>query len=355
MKAVILRALGTPLAMEEVPDPVAGPGEVVVDVAAAPVLSYANEVFGGTRPYHLMLPMVPGTGAIGRVRAVGPDATRLAPGDWVFCDPTVRARDDALAPDIMLQGWTAPGPGAQTLMGWMRDGAFAERMRLPMECAVPVGEIAAPDAARWCAAVVMLIPYGGWLAAGLQAGETALVNTATGNFGSAAVAVALAMGAGAVIATGRNEEALAELVWRFGTRVRPVRITGEAEADTARMREAAHGPIDRVLDILPPLPDAAPVRAAAMSVRANGSVVLMGGLGVDVALPYRWIMRNNITIRGQWMYPREAVPRFIALVRSGLLSLDHVRITEFPLAEANEAVTHAAAHGGAFRLTVLRP
>jgi alcohol dehydrogenase len=167
--------------------------------------------------------------------------------------------------------------------------------------------------------------------------------------------VALAMGAGAVIATGRNEEALAELVWRFGTRVRPVRITGEAEADTARMREAAHGPIDRVLDILPPLPDAAPVRAAAMSVRANGSVVLMGGLGVDVALPYRWIMRNNITIRGQWMYPREAVPRFIALVRSGLLSLDHVRITEFPLAEANEAVTHAAAHGGAFRLTVLRP
>jgi alcohol dehydrogenase len=92
-----------------------------------------------------------------------------------------------------------------------------------------------------------------------------------------------------------------------------------------------------------------------MSVRANGSVVLMGGLGADIALPYRWLMRNNITIRGQWMYPRDAVPRFISLVRSGLLSLDHVNVTEFPLAGVNEAIAYAAAHAGAFRLTVLRP
>ena len=348
MKAAILHAPGEPLAIETVPDPMAGPGEVVVEVAAAPVLSYTNEVFDGTRIYHLMFPMTPGCGAVGRVRATGPDATRLAPGEWVFCDPAVRARDDALAPDIMLQGWTAPTEGAQRLQQWMRDGAFSEQMRLPMECVFPLGDIAP-------AAVVMLVPYSGWLASGLQPGETALVNTATGNFGSAAVAVALAMGAGAVLAAGRNEAALADLVRRFGTRVRPVRLSGGAEADTERMKAAAEGPIDRVLDILPPLPDAAPVRAAAMSVRANGSVVLMDGLGVDVALPYRWLMRNNITIRGQWMYPRDAVPRFFALVRSGLLALDHVDVTEFTLVGINEAITHAAAHAGAFRLTVLRP
>lgn len=50
--------------------------------------------------------------------------------------------------------------------------------------------------------------------------------------------------------------------------------------------------------------------AAATSVHANGTVVLMGGLGVDVALPYRWIMRNNITIVGQWMYlPQKFIAR----------------------------------------------
>src|SRR5215510_3864269 len=81
MKASILHALGTSLAIETVPDPVASPGEVVVDVVAAPVLSYTNEVFDGTRTYDLTFPITPGCGAVGRVRSMGTDATRLAPGD----------------------------------------------------------------------------------------------------------------------------------------------------------------------------------------------------------------------------------------------------------------------------------
>jgi len=64
-------------------------------VAATRMLAYADEVFSGKRNYLLNVPVIPGPGGIGRVRAVGPDATRLAVGDWVFCDPTVRSRDDA--------------------------------------------------------------------------------------------------------------------------------------------------------------------------------------------------------------------------------------------------------------------
>ena len=107
MKAAVLKTLGTPLSVETVPDPVLGTGEVIVDVAAAGVLAYARDVFSGKRNYLLELPIVPGSGGIGRVRAIGPDATRLAVGDWVFIDPTVRGRDDAVAPDIILQGLTA--------------------------------------------------------------------------------------------------------------------------------------------------------------------------------------------------------------------------------------------------------
>ena len=66
-------------------------------------------------------------------------------------------------------------------------------MRLPTENAVPIGAIDAKDAGRWCTMGTLLVPYGGFLAAELQAGETVLVNGATGSFGSAAVAVALAM------------------------------------------------------------------------------------------------------------------------------------------------------------------
>ena len=110
---------------------VLGTGEVIVDVVATRVLSYMNEVFDGTRNYALDLPIVPGPGGIGRVRAIGPDATKLAVGDWVFCDPTVRSRDDAVAPDIALQGLTAAGPGGMRLQQHFRHGAFAEQMRVP--------------------------------------------------------------------------------------------------------------------------------------------------------------------------------------------------------------------------------
>lgn len=359
MKAAILRAFGSPLALETVADPVLGTGEVIVDVVATRVLSYANEVLSGERKYLLDLPVVPGPGAIGRVRATGPDATRLAKGDWVYCDPTVRSRDDARCPDITLQGLSAGGEGGLRLQQYFRDGAWAERMRVPTENAIAIGAIDAADAPSWCAMGTCLVPYGGFLAAHLQAGETVLVSGATGNFGSSAVAVALAMGAACVVAPGRNERVLEDLARRFGPRVRTVILGGNEQQDRERMQQAAPGPIDCVLDIMPPSVGATTVRAALMTVRPYGRVVLMGGVGMlggaGLELPYPWIMRNCITIHGQWMYPPDAAIRMVGLVRSGLLDLDHYEVTSFDLEQANEAVAHAAANSGPFRMTVIRP
>jgi alcohol dehydrogenase len=358
MKAAVLRALGTPLSIETVPDPVAGSGEVVVDVAAARVLAYANEVLSGARPYPVELPMIPGAGAIGRVVTLGPDATKLAIGDWVFCDPTVHARDDALAPDIILQGLIAPGPGPMKLHRHVHDGSWAERVRVPTENVTRIGAITAVDAARWCLLGTFLVPFGGLLAIGVRAGESVLVSGATGSFGAAGVAVALAMGAAAVVATGRNEATLADLRRRFGDRVRCANVTGDEEADRQRMQAQGPAGIDCVLDILPPAASPAQARAAVMAVRPGGRVALMGGIGMQgggLELPYGWIMRNNVTIRGQWMYPREAVGQMVGLVRSGLIDLSHYEIAEFALEQANEAVAHAAANAGPFRQTMIRP
>ncbi|MBR0739529.1 zinc-binding alcohol dehydrogenase family protein [Bradyrhizobium liaoningense] len=359
MKAAVLKSFGSPLAIENVPEPVLGTGEVIVDVVATRVLSYMNEVFDGTRNYALDLPIIPGPGGIGRVRAIGPDATRLAVGDWVFCDPTVRSRDDAVAPDIALQGLTAAGAGGMRLQQHFRHGSFAEQMRVPTENVKRIGTITSEDATQWCALGTLLVPYGGFLAAKLQAGETVLVSGATGNFGSAAVSVALAMGAACVVAPGRNEKVLADLVRRFGARVKPVRLTGVENDDRDAMKRAASGPIDCVLDIMPPSVSTNVVRAAVMTVRAYGRVVLMGGVGMadgaGLDLPYPWIMRNCISIHGVWMYPPDAASRLIALVRAGLLRLDDYEATAFDLDHANAAVEHAAANGGPFKLTVIRP
>ena len=355
MKAAVLKEFGSPLAVETLPDPVVATGEVVVDVAAAGVLPYASEIFSGARKYLLDLPLAPGAGAIGRVRAIGPDATQLKMGDWVRCDPTVRSRDNALTPDITLQGLSARGPGGLRLQKHFRHGSFAEQMLVPTENAIPIGAIDPAEAGRWCALNVLLVPYGGLLAANLQAGETVLISGATGNFGSAGVAVALAMGAGCVVCPGRNEAMLEDLARRFEQRVRTVKLAGDEEEDQDRMRHAAPGPIDCVLDLLPPSAATKPVRAAAMTVREFGRVVLLGGVGDDLSIAYQWTMRNSITMRGQWMYPREANVRLTGLVRSGLLDLSQFEVTEFALDDANKAVAHAAAYGGPFKLTIIRP
>lgn len=359
MKAALLEAFGQPLRITDLPDPTLGTGEVIVDVAIAPVLSYAHEILSGARNYALELPVVPGGGAIGQVRAIGPDATSLAIGDWVMTDPTVRSRDDALAPDIELQGIAAPTPGAQRLHAHFHHGSWAEQIRVPTENAIALGPLSRAQATRWVAMGRLLVSFGGLLAGELRPGEILVVNGATGPFGSAGVMVGLALGARAVIATGRNERVLGELADRLGPRVIPVRMRGVEAEDRARIVSAAAGPIDCVLDLLPPMASPAQVLTALLAVRPNGRVVLMGGVGMRggeaLALPYPWLMRNNITIRGQWMYPPSAISRLAGVLRAGLIDLEQLAITTFPLDRANDAVAHAAAHAGPFDLTAICP
>jgi len=359
MKAAVLKAFGTPLVIEELPDPVLGTGDVIVDVVAAGVLPYMGEVLSGQRKYLMTLPMVPGAGAIGRVRAVGPDSTRLKIGEWVLCDPTIRSRDDARTPDITLLGLSARGKGGLKLQSYYRHGSWAEQMLLPTENVFPLGDIDEEGAGQWTAIGLHLVPYGGLLAIDLKAGETLLVSGSTGNFGRGAVAVALAMGASCVVCPGRNEAVLKSLERRFGHRVRTVKLSGNADEDTRRMKAAAPGPIDAVLDLMPPSVSASVVRAAAMTVREYGRIVLMGGVGMlggdDLALPYPWLMRNNITVKGQWMYPPSANTLLINLVRAGLLDIEKAEIANFPLKLANEAVAAAAGVNGKPKRTVIRP
>ena len=359
MRAAVLNAFGEPLVVQSLPDPVLGTGEVIVDVVAAGVASYTQGILSGARRYLLEPPVVPGPGGIGRVRAVGSDTTKLKAGDWVFCDPTIRSRDDVLNPDMMLLGWTAVSPAALSLHRYFHNGTYAEQVLLPSENVSPLGEIESGEAGRWCAMSALLVPYGGLRAGHLRPGETLVINGATGGFGSSGVAAAVALGAGTVVATGRNEAALKDLVDRFGPRVRTARMTGNEEEDRRCIAETAKGPVDCVLDLLPREASATQVRAAAMAVRPGGRVVLMGGVGRsredDLALPYPWFMRNDITVRGKWMYPREAVPEMVRLIRARLIDLSQFAVAEFDLDHANDAVDHAANNAGPFRLTVLRP
>jgi len=55
------------------------------------------------------------------------------------------------------------------------------------------------------------------------------------------------------------------------------------------------------------------------------------------------------------MYPRDATVRMIGLVRAALVNLDEFAVTMFALDEVNDAVAHAAANAGPFKMTIVRP
>src|SRR6202047_5031011 len=87
MKAVLLTNHGGPemLRYGEAPDPVAGPGEVVVDIHAASVNAADYKVRRGSSPYStIRFPHILGRDFSGVVGAIGAGVADLAVGDAVF-------------------------------------------------------------------------------------------------------------------------------------------------------------------------------------------------------------------------------------------------------------------------------
>jgi alcohol dehydrogenase len=55
------------------------------------------------------------------------------------------------------------------------------------------------------------------------------------------------------------------------------------------------------------------------------------------------------------MYPPHATTLMVGMIRAGLVDLDHFQVTAFDLDHANDAVAHAAANAGPFRMAVIQP
>src|SRR5215469_5580822 len=92
MKAVMIRAYGGPeeLKLEERPDPIAGPGEVLIKVVASSVNPFDIKLRSGQMKAFVPLtfPAILGVDVAGVVQQVGSGVTGLAVGDHVFTNAT---------------------------------------------------------------------------------------------------------------------------------------------------------------------------------------------------------------------------------------------------------------------------
>ncbi|KAK1087010.1 hypothetical protein LTR48_003020 [Friedmanniomyces endolithicus] len=351
MKALVLKSTSEPPTVEIVPTPRPTVGSAVVRILAANVVSYMKNIYNGERNYAFPTPIIPGTSAIARVAAIGPDATKLQIGDLVFLDSLVRSRDEPS--DAFLAAINQGGtPGSAKLMrDVFRDWSYAEYCLAPLENLTRIDErriTGAPDSGGLGLTVqdlayisALLVPYGGLKDIELQAGQTVTVCPATGPFGGAAVIVALAMGA-RVIAMGRNKDSLARLkkVVPHAERVHIVPITGDMQADCTELKK--YGEIDAYFDIGPPEAQGSThIHSAILALRQGGRVSLMGGYLQDVPIPHRVIMRRNLRLYGKWMYERSDVADIFKLLETGVLKLGAQAgaelVGEYPLEQWKEA------------------
>lgn len=354
-----------PASVVQLLTPHPAPGTVILKPLYSNLVSYAKEVFcnGNPRKYNYPLPIVPGTNAIARVAAVASDTPHLKPDMLVYTSGIIRPRDNIRAtPNLqgIQMGFT---PEHEALMKdeW-RNGCWAEIVKVPAENVHILNEKQLTEKLGYDLVDLgylstLAVAYGGLDDVNLCPGETVIIAPATGNFGSAAVQVALAMGAGKVIAMGRNLDKLKQLQ-EFDHRVTTVAISGNFDQEMKELQDKS--PVDVYFDISSNLQDKPSyIQAALMSLRPGGRMSIMGGFAGPIELPYIMIMYKGITIKGTFMYSREQAEKLIKLVESGLLPIGkrgNIQVTGvFHLEQWREAFEHAFNNIGPKRTAYFKP
>lgn len=346
MKAWRLERPGGALALKDIPVPEPRPGSVLVRIEVSALMSYLKGYVEGKLPFYNppQGEFTIGTNGVGIVESIGRDVWHIKPGQRVLISSHFVARDNVDDPGQILIGLTA-GAGADAVLADWPDGTLAEYALVPVEAVTPADGLEHIDAAQLAAVTRCIIPFGGLLRGRLAAGETLVITGATGAYGTAAVLLAVAMGAARVVAAGRNQAALDAVAKVGGPRIVTVVLKGDSAADATALRAAAGGGVHMAFDMVGNAADPNATLAALNSLRRGGRLVLMGSMTTALPVPYTMMMLNGWEILGQFMYPASAYRRLLELLRGGLLDISAIQPRRYPLTDLPQAMEAATAAG----------
>lgn len=322
MRAVVVRdEFGLDhLAVVDRPDPVPGPGQVVVRVRAAS-LNYRDLLIArGQYGRGMQLPRVLGSDGAGEVVAVGEGVPRWKPGDRVI--------------GCFFQNWES-GPISERVtkgaLGGDRDGVLADFVVLEQGGIVPLPDgLSFEEAATLpCAA---LTAWHALTGAGCGPGKSVLLQ-GTGGVSVFALQLAKVAGARVLITSGHDDKL--ERALRLGADAGVNYRTNPDWDRWAREQTGGTG-----VDIVVEVGGAGTLERSAKSVRYGGYVALIGVLaGIGSFNPMHVLMKA-ITVQGIFVGSRamfEDMNRLI--VRMGIRPvIDRV----FPLVQAADAFRHLA-------------
>src|SRR6266508_2804934 len=193
MEAIVIREFGPPevMRLEDVPMPVPGSGEVLMQVHAVSVNRTLDlAVRAGDYPAAVTLPHVLGVDPSGVVVALGEGVTTRTAGDRVTTGRLLRPPTDTAGPMMLgVHAW----------------GGYAQYVKLPVEATHPI-----PDAVDFVTATVVSRHAPTALSmlrdhAKLGPDDWVLVMGAAGGLGSAGIQAAKYMGAKVIAAAGSDE------------------------------------------------------------------------------------------------------------------------------------------------------
>ena len=282
MRALVFRGPHE-MPLEDRPEPVVGPRDVLVAVQAAGICgSDVHGFIGATGRRRVGVVM--GHEAAGIVEAVGSDVRSVGPGDRVVlrsilsCGTCDRCR--AGAPNVCRQ---------RQGLGMHLDGAYAERVVVPEPLAVTL-----PDGLAWDEAA-MVEPLAVALHAVAMTPFSAADRVAVigaGPIGLLALLAARARGVGSIVITDRDPHRL-EVARSLGAHV--AIDVGGAGGDEA-LAELA-GTADAVLEAVGITPTVAQsIRLA----RPGGQVTWIGNSAPTVELPIQGVVTAELTARGAY-------------------------------------------------------
>jgi alcohol dehydrogenase len=297
------------------PDPVPGPGEVVLRVGACSLNYHDLFTLRGMPGIKLGMPLIMGIDVAGDVTALGPEVTAWKIGDRVMVDPIHRKLGK--------------------LLGEAMDGGLAEQVKVSATQLIRL-----PDDVSYEAAAALPVAYGTayrmMVARGrIAPGEKVLILGASGGVGTCCVQLAKLAGAHVVVATSsedkltrlkalgaddginyKSDDFMKEVHRRYG---KPKFFGGESGMDVVVNFTGGDTWVPSL-----------------RCLRNNGRLLTCGataGFDPKEDIRYIWTFELNIVGSNGWL--PEDLAALLALVRSGKLT--PVIDQKLPLKETREA------------------
>ena len=305
MKAAVVRELGKPLAIEEVPVPQPNERQILVRIAATGICHTDLHAAHGGWPVKPKPPFIPGHEGVGTVVAMGRAVRNIKEGDRVGI-PWLHTACGYCS--YCRTGWETLC-GSQLNSGYSVNGSFAE---YALADPAYIGRL--PETLEWGAAAPILCAgvtvYKGLKETEVKPGEWVVIS-GIGGLGHMAVQYAKAMGM-RVAAVDVHAEKL-ELAKSLGAEIVLDAKAANVADEMQRLVHGAHGALVTAVS-----PKA--FEQAFGTLRPHGTMSLVGLPPGSMSLPIFDMVLKRITVRGSIVGTRQDLDEALAFAGSGAVS-----------------------------------